>query len=273
MWTPFCSNLLTVALFVLVTKSDAETKLQASLRHATAKRWKLADNNLVKYYIVLPEERKQSEYRDKFSNTLLEALAVLSWQECVRMIHTRHLTSANLVIVGYSGSNKILVRGECEQGNAELGVAYLDAVNPNKNDYIRTILMCLAPFTFEHQRPDRDKYVKILWENIKDGYEHFFFRKCEPPPNHRAFQEFRVNSTLMVPWNWFSKNGLNTYEPRKRQYLQYVYYDYDLDFKRLAFYYSKLLYPMKINKTTFFGWTYETSSMEPSPRCTAWLRN
>jgi hypothetical protein len=62
---------------------------------------------------------------------------------------------------------------------------------------------------YHHQsRSDRDKYVKIHWENI-DREFNFAFSKMQPQENS-LFVPFDFDSVMLYPPNGFSKNGKET---------------------------------------------------------------
>ena len=45
-------------------------------------------------------------------------------------------------------------------------------------------LMHALGFFHEHTRPDRNKFVKILWDNIKKGIMHTFYFPSPPSPSY-----------------------------------------------------------------------------------------
>lgn len=73
-------------------------------------------------------------------------------------------------------------------------------------------IMHAAGFWHEQSRIDRDKYVKVLWENILAGTEHNF----QLVSNYRSFPssnfttELDFNSIMLYPSSAFSKNGQPT---------------------------------------------------------------
>ena len=60
----------------------------------------------------------------------------------------------------------------------------------------------------EHTRHDRDNYVKIIWENIEEGYDHNFDLYEHPNTPHI---EYDYMSIMHYPTNAFAKSrGLMT---------------------------------------------------------------
>lgn len=64
-------------------------------------------------------------------------------------------------------------------------------------------------FWHEHQRPDRDKYVKILWENIEKGKKHNFDKKEDYLYPIKIF-EYDYQSIMHYEPLAYSKNGKKT---------------------------------------------------------------
>ena len=59
----------------------------------------------------------------------------------------------------------------------------------------------------EQQRPDRDDYVNIYWDNIIDGYKPYFEKHDR---NYTMLGAFDKNSITMASSNAYSKNGSPT---------------------------------------------------------------
>lgn len=79
------------------------------------------------------------------------------------------------------------------------------------------LLNAVAGLRYEHQRWDRDEYIKINWDNIIDGYKDEFSVVKGYPPNLTEFRSFAYNSIMNVGWYYKSKNGLPTIEPLKEE--------------------------------------------------------
>lgn len=61
----------------------------------------------------------------------------------------------------------------------------------------------------EHQRPDRDKYIKVFWENILNVYQENFEIRDNPLIVEENYS-YDYNSIMHYPANSFSKNDFNT---------------------------------------------------------------
>lgn len=82
-------------------------------------------------------------------------------------------------------------------GHQRLSLAY-DCV------YFQTVLhelMHTLGIDHEHTRPDRDKYIKINWDNIDDRYRSNFYIRN----NTAMLREFDFNSLMMYSAHDFAK--------------------------------------------------------------------
>jgi hypothetical protein len=68
-------------------------------------------------------------------------------------------------------------------------------------------------FHHEQTREDRDNYVRILWDNIQSGFEHNFDKNDGDSNTDIGAYDFA--SIMHYALNAFSKNGMNTIEPKK----------------------------------------------------------
>ena len=66
-------------------------------------------------------------------------------------------------------------------------------------------MMHAIGFWHEHSRSDRDKYVQIHYENVKEEYLHDF--KALQPEGNRLFTTFDFDSVMLYGPTAFSKNG------------------------------------------------------------------
>ena len=61
----------------------------------------------------------------------------------------------------------------------------------------------------EHQRPDRDNYIKVFWENILNVYQQNFEIRDNPLIVEENYS-YDYNSIMHYPAKSFSKNDSNT---------------------------------------------------------------
>ena len=63
-------------------------------------------------------------------------------------------------------------------------------------------------------RSDRDKYIRIHWENIENDMKDQFAKV--PASKNRLLTKFDYNSIMIYGTKAFSKNGRNTMTPKAR---------------------------------------------------------
>ena len=66
-------------------------------------------------------------------------------------------------------------------------------------------------FYHEQNRPDRDNYVRVIKENIKDGYQELFERLPSSAATNLGVH-YDFGSIMHYPLDAYSKNGNNTLE-------------------------------------------------------------
>ncbi len=84
------------------------------------------------------------------------------------------------------------------------------STNPLKH-IIHELGHCLG-LLHEHQRPDRDSYVTIIWGNIYPEYEHDFEMRDNPLITEEDY-EYDYDSIMHYPRYAFSINGFETIVP------------------------------------------------------------
>lgn len=71
-------------------------------------------------------------------------------------------------------------------------------------------------FHHEHQRPDRDEYVNIIWENVETDKEHNF-RRLNPWQWITFDVPYNIYSIMHYSSNALSKNGRPTIYSKVRR--------------------------------------------------------
>ncbi|CAH1245691.1 TLL1 [Branchiostoma lanceolatum] len=72
----------------------------------------------------------------------------------------------------------------------------------------------LIGFWHEHSRPDRDEFVNILYDNVKDGERHNFEKLWKTQINSLG-QRYDYMSIMHYGSRYFTKNGRETLSPRQ----------------------------------------------------------
>lgn len=102
------------------------------------------------------------------------------------------------------------------------------------------LLNVIAGLHLEHQREDRDTYVRINWDNIQKGSEWEFRKRPGYPPNLPFFSKYAFESIMTAGKYYRSKNGKPTIEPLPGR-LGNVHPDESIDMKRVNAVYSQLV--------------------------------
>ena len=66
-------------------------------------------------------------------------------------------------------------------------------------------------FYHEQNRPDRDNYIRVIQENIEDGYQELFERLPSSAATNLGVH-YDFGSIMHYPLDAYSKNGNNTLE-------------------------------------------------------------
>jgi len=94
----------------------------------------------------------------------------------------------------------------------------------------------------EHQREDRDKYIKVNWENIRDSYIHnFVIVKHDLIPENKF--QYDYDSIMHYGNKYFSKNSEQVFEILQETPFSLNHAPYklsDIDIQKIQY-----LYPMR----------------------------
>ncbi len=123
-------------------------------------------------------------------------------------------TRTNLNIVPHNGHLNIIEffkKPELGGGNSKVGrQRSLQRINLGHNmpkDLIIHEILHAAGFWHEQSRSDRDRFIKINWENITDGMEHNFEKHTA---DGYKIAPYDLNSIMHYSGRAFSKNSLPT---------------------------------------------------------------
>ncbi|KAL9955246.1 hypothetical protein ACROYT_G036540 [Oculina patagonica] len=135
--------------------------------------------------------------------TIREAANVIAKHTCIRFIQR---TNQKDYIEFYEDSNNICKSHISKKGGKQL----LSLGSGCKNrGHVTHELMHALGFFHEHTRPDRDKFVKILWNNIKsDHLQQIEIRKRGEVTT--LGQPYDFQSIMHYSNKEFSKNGRDT---------------------------------------------------------------
>lgn len=119
-------------------------------------------------------------------------------------------------------------------------VVYLNAIQDIRIVVAR-LLNAIAGLRYEHERRDRDEYVRVNSGNILEGFKDRFEKLNNYPPNISAFIPYSYNSIMNVGWYYKSKNGKPTIQPLNSNFQDYPF-NIKSDMERVNAIYSKLIH-------------------------------
>ncbi|XP_035215186.1 astacin-like metalloprotease toxin 5 isoform X2 [Stegodyphus dumicola] len=149
------------------------------------------------------------ELRDK-TDLIEEAMEFLNDNTCIQFV-PRTIEKDYIRIEKGSGCNSELGRGDGGERGLSLGDGCY-SLGTVLHELIHSI-----GFNHEQTRSDRDDYITIHWENIKEGSEHNF-EKLKPMEN-KLLLEYDYNSIMHYGSLSFSKDkrrGLKTMTAKKK---------------------------------------------------------
>ncbi|XP_046810481.1 seminal metalloprotease 1-like [Lucilia cuprina] len=183
-------------------EGDMEVDLTRNGAVGAAKRW---PNGVVRFKIGPVFDVNHTLY-------ILEAMKTIESVSCIRFRHALPTTKAYIQIrkgtgcsafVGYTGKAQ----------NVNLRVDPLDKGCFRKGSIMHELLHSLG-FYHQHKASDRDKYIRIAWNNILEDKKQFFNKF-----DAKFVTDFGVGydyeSVLHYSLGAFSKNGQNTIIPLK----------------------------------------------------------
>ncbi|XP_063220558.1 zinc metalloproteinase nas-14-like [Bacillus rossius redtenbacheri] len=144
------------------------------------------------------------------------AIQALQRETCVRFV--RRTNQRNYINVKNSGLGCAAEVGYFNKGYA----TDLHLSSPSclaKPGTIQHEFLHTLGFWHEHTRPDRDKYVSIIWKNIAKGKEDNFLAR-PPEEVQTAGAPYDYGSVMHYPSTAFSKDGISaTIVPRENKAL------------------------------------------------------
>ncbi|KAM9356303.1 low choriolytic enzyme-like [Pholidichthys leucotaenia] len=146
---------------------------------------------------IILKANNDSTDRDK----IYEAMSAFDHKTCIRFIPRSnerfYLTIEPkfgcFSLVGYIGDRQLLsLQRPCL-----------------KNSIIQHELLHAMGFFHEHSRSDRDQHIKVNWENIIEGHEHYF----EKEDTENLGTPYDYGSVMQYESTAFAKNGKPTLTP------------------------------------------------------------
>lgn len=180
-----------------------------TLDYKIAKKYKLFPLALVKYKIRYPS------YLFYVSLSVEEAIRVIEGTTCltfVRLSSSSSEYSAHILEIAVSEfpnwNRTFRFTPKPEHGPERNAVVEVSS-NDDFNSILARLLNAVAGLQYEHQRRDRDKYIKIYWKNIHKDYKADFTKILTYPPNLTKFKDFSYDSIMSVSPYYGSVNPNN----------------------------------------------------------------
>ncbi|XP_038216209.1 uncharacterized protein LOC119835454 [Zerene cesonia] len=165
------------------------------------KKW---NHGIVPYFI------DSNSYDVQLMETIVKAFDYFEKATCIRLQRLRErpvdkqsLQSVEwLYITNPSGIKQCVHSNEKKPNNGVQMVVFgYDCMS--LGEIVHEVMHILG-FSHEHTRPDRDRYITILWDNIKPGYKKYFSVREEDPLSSLPYD---YASVLHYPPRAFSRNG------------------------------------------------------------------
>ncbi|XP_050353324.1 uncharacterized protein LOC126775428 [Nymphalis io] len=159
---------------------------------------------------IVPFFIDPNTYDSFLAETILKAFDYIEKATCIRLQRLRERPTDKqsmqsvewLYITNPSGIRQCVHTNERKPNTGVQMVVFgYDCLSQGE---IAHEVMHVLGFSHEHTRPDRDRYITILYENIKPGYKKYFEVRREDPLSSLPYD---YASVLHYPPRAFSKNG------------------------------------------------------------------
>ncbi|XP_022831951.1 uncharacterized protein LOC111360291 [Spodoptera litura] len=160
---------------------------------------------------IIPYFIDSKTYDAHLSEKILEAFDYFEKATCVRLQRLRERPTDQrslqnviwLYITNPSGIRQCVHSNEkAEIKGVQMIVFGYDCMSVGD---ISHEIMHILGFSHEHTRPDRDQYITILWDHVKEGYKKFF--EIQYTHTHLDNLPYDYASVLHYPARAFSRNG------------------------------------------------------------------
>ncbi|CAH1641008.1 unnamed protein product [Spodoptera littoralis] len=160
---------------------------------------------------IIPYFIDSKTYDAQLSEKILEAFDYFEKATCVRLQRLRERPTDQqslqnviwLYITNPSGIRQCVHSNEkAEIKGVQMIVFGYDCMSVGD---ISHEIMHILGFSHEHTRPDRDQYITILWDHVKEGYKKFF--EIQHSHTHLDNLPYDYASVLHYPARAFSRNG------------------------------------------------------------------
>ncbi|CRK89460.1 CLUMA_CG003201, isoform A [Clunio marinus] len=164
---------------------------------------------IVPYYIS-----RNSHFSSEQIHLMRYAMDAVEQETCIRFRERKYEKDFVNIFAGKYCKSNLGRTG----GGQELSLNKLKCMQ--KGIIIHELLHALG-YIHEHNRPDRDKYVKILWQNI-DPKWYKEFDRVSPTMHNTYGTSYDYHSIMHYGAKASSRNGLATIVPREEQYLNSI---------------------------------------------------
>ncbi|XP_071824476.1 uncharacterized protein [Apostichopus japonicus] len=180
---------------ILVHSSNSNSRNKRTVARREGVKWPGA----VVPYIV------DSAFRDREKRIIFGAMQRFHDESCVKF-RKRTIEPDYLFITPGKGCWSMVGR----QGGMQK-LSLVGTCKVRKGTIMHELMHCLG-FRHEHNRPDRDEYIRIMWQNIELGYSENFIEhsNTEVDTMNTRYDYFSI---MHYPLSAFSSNGQWTIQP------------------------------------------------------------
>lgn len=199
----------------------------------------LFPNAFVPYILENPSNDIRAEHIVKKAIDFIDSNTCLTFRFDPMTTHLRHPNSLVIRLIHTGNHNRTFIF-KPPSFPEYIRVVYLD-IHDDYHIIQARLLNAVAGLRYEHERMDRDKYIRINWDNIIEGYEDQFSKRRDYPPKLPFFDTFSHHSLMTVGPYYLSKNGKPTIELLQGRFSDYPF-NPNIDMIRVNSTYSQLIH-------------------------------